>query len=281
MQLRDLLDRTLPPAPWAEGDNIPWHEPGFSARMLAEHLSQAHDAASRRSATIDRHVAWIHATILAAGPARILDLGCGPGLYASRLARLGHQCVGIDYSPASIAHARAVAATEGLDCHFEQADLRQADFGQGFDLIMQIFGELNVFAPAQAAALLRKAHAALTPGGLLVLEVHSLAAVQALGVQPATWKVAAAGLFAPTPHLLLSEAFWDATCSVATLRYYVVDLADSALTRYAQSMQGYTEDAYAVLLGEAGFTELTWHPSLTGTPAPEQADMRVIVARAG
>jgi hypothetical protein len=126
------------------------------------------------------------------------------------LARLGHQCVGIDYSPASIIHARALAAAEGLDCHFEQADLRQADFGQGFDLVMQIFGELNVFAPAQAAALLRKAHAALQPGDTLSLEVHTLAAVQALGTQPATWKVAAAGLFAPTPHLLLSEAFWDA-----------------------------------------------------------------------
>jgi SAM-dependent methyltransferase len=281
MQLRDLLNRTLPPAPWAEGDNIPWHEPGFSARMLAEHLSQAHDAASRRSATIDRHVAWIHDSILAARPARILDLGCGPGLYASRLARLGHECVGIDYSPSAISHARALAVTEGLDCHFEQADLRHADFGQGFDVVMQIFGELNVFAPAQAAALLRKAYAALKPGGTLLLEVHTLAAVQALGAQPSTWEVTTAGLFAPTPHLLLRESFWDAARSVATLRYHVVDLADSALTRYAQSMQGYTEEAYAALLGEAGFSELAWHPALTGAPEPEQADMRVIVARAG
>ncbi|MFV9506119.1 MAG: class I SAM-dependent methyltransferase [Oscillochloridaceae bacterium umkhey_bin13] len=281
MQLLDLLNRAIPPAPWAEGDNIPWHEPGFSARMLAEHLSQAHDAASRRSATIDRQVAWIHTTLLGTRPARILDLGCGPGLYTSRLARLGHQCVGIDYSPASLAHARAEATAEGLACTYHQADLRTASFGQGFDLGMLIFGELNVFAPDQAAALLRKAHAALTPGGALVLEVHTLAAVQALGTQPAIWEVAAAGLFAPTPYLLLNEAFWAADQRIATLRYYIVDLADGALTRYAQSMQGYSEDSYVTLLGEAGFTDLTWHAALTGAPEPEQADMRVIVARAG
>ena len=56
MNLLDLLQRTSPPAPWAEGDKIPWHDPDFSRRMLREHLSQAHDAASRRSIIIDEHV---------------------------------------------------------------------------------------------------------------------------------------------------------------------------------------------------------------------------------
>jgi len=51
--------RNLDPAPWSEGDNIPWNEPGFSQRMLKEHLSQAHDLANHRFETIDRHVAWI------------------------------------------------------------------------------------------------------------------------------------------------------------------------------------------------------------------------------
>ena len=27
------------PEPWDEGDNIPWNEPGFSRRMLREHLT--------------------------------------------------------------------------------------------------------------------------------------------------------------------------------------------------------------------------------------------------
>ena len=51
----DLIKRKAVPEPWAEGDNIPWSEPGFSERILAEHLSQAHDAASRRFEIIDKH----------------------------------------------------------------------------------------------------------------------------------------------------------------------------------------------------------------------------------
>src|SRR5512133_455015 len=100
--LTGIVQRVPAPEPWAEGDNIPWNEPEFSRRMLAEHLTQDHDAASRRFEKIDRHVAWIHHTVLRQKPARLLDICCGPGLYANRLARLGHTCVGIDYSPASI-----------------------------------------------------------------------------------------------------------------------------------------------------------------------------------
>ena len=178
MELSDLLDRSYPPEPWQDGDNIPWHEPAFSRRMLAEHLSQAHDAASRRLATIDRQVGWLHRNVLDERPTAILDLGCGPGLYTSRLARLGHRCVGIDFSPAAIAHATAQAADEGLACRYERADLRAADFGTGFGLAMLIFGELNVFPRAAAHQILAKAHAALDEGGILVLEPHTFAAVR-------------------------------------------------------------------------------------------------------
>src|SRR5262245_31713047 len=114
MQLADLWQRATPPEPWHEGDNIPWNGAAFSGGTLAEHLSQTHGAASRRSATIDRQVTWIHRTLLGGRPTTILDLGCGPGLYTSRLARVGHSCVGIDFSPAALAYARAIAAEERI-----------------------------------------------------------------------------------------------------------------------------------------------------------------------
>ena len=98
VSLLEIAGRQPVGEPWVEGEKIPWHDPDFSERMLAEHLSQSHDAASRRFARIDRQVAWIHRELLEGTPTRVLDLGCGPGLYTSRLARLGHECVGIDFS---------------------------------------------------------------------------------------------------------------------------------------------------------------------------------------
>ena len=61
MKLSDLANLSDMPKPWSEGDNIPWNEPGFSQRMLREHLSQEHNKASRRFEKIDKQVDWIHA----------------------------------------------------------------------------------------------------------------------------------------------------------------------------------------------------------------------------
>ncbi len=150
MKLADLLERARYPEPWSEGEKIPWDEPGFSRRMLNEHLTQDHDLASRRTPIIQQHVDWIHANLLGNAPGRILDLGCGPGLYCSRLAGLGHTCHGIDFSPASIDYAQTTARKHGLSCTYLLQDLRTADFGEGYDLVMFIFGELNAFRPPDA-----------------------------------------------------------------------------------------------------------------------------------
>jgi SAM-dependent methyltransferase len=279
MNLLDVVRRPPVPEPWAEGEKIPWNEPEFSQRMLKEHLSQAHDAASRRFEMIDRHVAWIQGQLLAARPARILDLGCGPGLYTSRLAALGHTCVGIDFAPAAIAYARRQAEAAGLPCRYQLEDVRQASYGQGYDLAMFLFGEINVFRRADAVTILQKAHAALAPGGLLILEPHTYEAVQGLGQVPAGWYSAEHGLWSARPHFCLQENFWDAAREVTTERYLIVDAETGEVTRHASSMQAYSREGYLDLLGEGGFDEVRCYPSLTGNPDEGQAGLFALVAR--
>jgi len=276
--LHEVIQRLIPPQPWQEGDNIPWNEPGFSQRMLREHLSQEHDAASRRFQIIDRQVAWIHQQVLTGNPARILDLGCGPGLYTSRLAQLGHTCFGIDYAPASIQYAKDFAKQEGLSVAYCEQDLRKADYGKNFDLVMLVYGEFNVFCPADASLILAKARQALKPDGRLLLEVHTFEAVQHLGMGPACWSAEESGLFSDQPHLLLEESFWDGESQVATRRYFVVDGALGNVTRYAASYQAYSEEAYCSLLVQHGFDKLALYPSLTGLVEGSSKDFFVILA---
>lgn len=290
MKLLDIVRRQPIPAPWTEGEKIPWDDPDFSRRMLREHLSQAHDAASRRFETIDRHVDWIHHKLLQGNPTRILDLGCGPGLYTSRLARLGHECVGIDFSPASIAYAREQAEKEGLRCRYVQEDIRTADYaptqfggqtssGAEYGLAMFIFGEFNVFRPTDARLILEKVYRALAANGLLLLEPHTFSAVRKAGELHAFWYSAVSGLFSDRPHLILCESFWDADRSITTERYFILDALTGDVTRHAQSMQGYTDEQYESLLNECGFGEVRFHPSLTGDIDESQSDFIVIVSR--
>jgi len=279
MKLLDLLHRASPPAPWAEGDKIPWNDPEFSRRMLREHLTQAHDAASRRSIIIDEHVEWIHREALHNRSSRVLDLGCGPGLYSSRLAQRGHTCVGIDFSPASIEYARDFAQAQQLACEYQLADVRSVEFGAGYDLAMFVFGESNVFRPKELQHILRKAYAALNDDGHILLEVHTLDVVQRLGHQRATWYTLEQGLFSDRPHLVLFESFWDEAQSVAIERFYIVDAETNDVTSHASSMQAYTDDQYRYALQIAGFTDITFYPSLIGVPDERQPDLFAIVAK--
>jgi len=274
MNLSDIVHRKMQPAPWAEGEKIPWHDPDFSRRMLKEHLSQKHDAASRRIRTIEKHVDWIHKFVLDGKSSRILDLGCGPGLYNARLATLGHACHGIDFGPASIEYA-VDHAPEG--CTFTLGDIRTADFGAGYDLVMLIFGEFNVFKPEDGRLILDKAYRALKPGGKLLMEVTTYDAVYELGNQPATWYSAKNELFADEPHLCLMESFWNNEQSVAVERYFIVDAASGEVARYSASTQAYENDGLAQILMQAGFHAPDFYPSLTGKPA-RISEMIVLLA---
>lgn len=278
MNLIDLVNRKPEPIPWDEGDNIPWNDPDFSRRMLKEHLSQAHEAASRNFKRIDQHITWIHQFVLKEKPSKILDLCCGPGLYDHRLAKMGHRCHGIDYSPASISYAKQIANKEGLDCTFLEADLRDAEYGHGFDAAMLIYGELNIFRPIHARMILDKTFHALKPGGRLILEPHTFEAVQAWGNKSPSWYTSSGGLNSLDPHLVLEEFFWEPDVRVTTNRYFIINALTGNVTRYAQSVQAYTEQDYTANLINCGYTGIHFHPSLTGETDPKQPELIAILA---
>lgn len=276
MNLRDILDRNMDLQPWVEGERVPWDEAAFSERVLKEHLAQENEAASRPIAKIKKHVDWIHRTILAENPSRILDLGCGPGLYLTRLAKLGHTCTGIDCAPASIQYALKNAPK---NCSYQLGDLRSAEYGSDYDLILLIFGALNLFRPKDASLILEKACAALKPGGRLLLEISSLDAVDQIGNQPAMWYSAEAGLFSDRPHLCLMETFWDDDQIVATERFFIIDAETGQVTRHAASTQGYDEGQIVSLLRETGFGEIDFFPSLTGKTESDVDEFMVVLAQ--
>lgn len=273
----DIVKRVAEPAPWSEGDNIPWNDPSFSERMLAEHLGQEHDLASRKTTTVDEHVEWILSTVLDGRSRRVLDLGCGPGLYAHRLAARGCECVGIDFSPASIRHASEVAAAEGLSCRFIHGDVRDEAFGGGFDLVMMIYGQLNVFPRDRAAEILTKAHATLEPRGRLLVEVQSAELIKKGGEAGPSWYSAAAGLFSSEPHLVLQENFWAEEARASTNRFIIVDAATGPVSSYALSNEAYTDEELDDILRAVGFSAVESYPSLSGGPVSADTDLPVVI----
>jgi len=93
-----------------------------------------------------------------------LDVGCGAGLLAEPLARLGAEVTGLDASPEVIAVAREHSASVGLGIDYREGDVQELD-GQ-FDLITCMEVIEHVADPAQFLAALGKR---LAPDGLLIM----------------------------------------------------------------------------------------------------------------
>lgn len=265
MNINDIVNRCEKPIPWTEGEKIPWDEPAFSQRMLREHLSQEHDAASRRFITIDQHVDWIHHTLLKEQPSRVLDLGCGPGLYVSRLARLGHTCTGVDFSPASIEYVQKQNLEDHLGCIFFQHDLRDFEYDSGYDLVMLIYGEFNTFRKPDARNILNKAHNAIKKDGHVLIELNSYACLKAFGLTAPGWHASPEGLFSDQPYLFLEESFWHEDLQAATRRMYVIDAEGGEVKQLADNHQAYSEEDLQIMAAECGFSKVAFHKQWPGT----------------
>lgn len=110
-------------------------------------------------------------TVLGLTGRRVLDVGCGAGLVAVPLALDGHEVVGVDRSPGSVAVARSLAARHGVDATFRVGHAEGLDEADaGFDVVLL----LDVLEHVEdAAAVVREAVRVVRPGGSVVFHTFT------------------------------------------------------------------------------------------------------------
>lgn len=171
-QLEEISSRPKPFEFYTASDL--WTDEYISKQMLATHLNQDNNLASRKLSFIERSVQWIIARFDLREGKAVADFGCGPGLYAQRLARTKAAVTGIDFSKNSIDYARAQAWNEKLDIEYVHQDYLEFNSDRRYDLIVMIFCDFCALSPTQRKTLLEKFKSLLKPGGSILLDVCSI-----------------------------------------------------------------------------------------------------------
>ena len=136
-----------------------WTRPHLAKEMLKYHLSQETDHSSRKIEQIERIVHWIDEQLGLDGK-KVIDLGCGPGLYSRRMAKHGAEVTGVDFSANSLEYARGRSME---NVQYVQADYLEDDLPAGFDIAVLIYCDYCALAPISRQKLLDRIHDLLLP----------------------------------------------------------------------------------------------------------------------
>jgi 2-polyprenyl-6-hydroxyphenyl methylase/3-demethylubiquinone-9 3-methyltransferase len=138
-----------------------WWDPNGASAMLHKlnpvRLSYVRDM-------VDQHFGFDECALRPLTGRSALDVGCGAGLLAEPLARLGASVTAVDAAPELIATAKAHAAGNGLSIDYRAVGVEQVD--GAFDLVTAMEVIEHVADPQAFVASLA---ARLAPGGLLIL----------------------------------------------------------------------------------------------------------------
>jgi SAM-dependent methyltransferase len=104
----------------------------------------------------------------------VLDLACGHGAIANRLAARGCRVTGLDSSTLFLDRARADAAATGVSVEYVPGDMRQIPWRASFDRVISWSTAFGYFDDTINRAVLDGVARALRPGGRLAIDLDNL-----------------------------------------------------------------------------------------------------------
>ena len=254
-----------------------WTDEYTSEQMLTYHLNDNVDLASRNGDFINRSVEWIATHFNVSAGTKIADFGCGPGLYAARLAQRQAHVTGIDFSKRSIQYAQEVSTREGLSIHYVNRNYLEFETEDRFDLILMIMCDFCALSPSQRETMLRKFHTILEPGGSVLLDVYSLTAFDQRE-EVATYEASLLnGFWSPNAYYGFLNTFKYEEEKIVLDKYTLIEAART-LTVY-NWLQYFSPDALEREFVECGFAVEKLYSDVAGSPFDSNTAEMALVAK--
>lgn len=223
MNIKNIISKSVQPPLYEKGNAFMWTDQYISKQILSIHLNPEIDLGSRKKSAIIKTADWILEKQQTKSCLKILDLGCGPGLYSEYFAQKGHKVTGVDISKTSIEYARESATKQNLDIEYLQANYLDAEFAaEEYDLVVLIYTDFGVLNPKEQKQLLQSIYKTLKTGGTLILDVLNDNNIENK-TTPKSWEVSVNGFWKAEPYLALSESFLYPKEKVVLFQHLIIN----------------------------------------------------------
>jgi 2-polyprenyl-3-methyl-5-hydroxy-6-metoxy-1,4-benzoquinol methylase len=230
MKITDIISQSEKPELYAKATSFMWTDEHISKQLLDIHLNVDTNLASRKKPTIERTANWILETQKEKGKLNILDLGCGPGLYAEIFAEKGHSVTGVDISKNAVEYAQKSAKVKGLNINYINANYLEIYIEPDkYDLVVLIYTDLGVLMPGERENLLKMIYGVLKKGGTFIFDVLKDKDIENK-TSPKTWDANNSGFWKESPYLALSESFLYPEEKVILFQHNIIDTMDNIET---------------------------------------------------
>ncbi len=241
-----------------------WDDEHVSKKLLASHLDEESEPASRPHAFISKSADWIIDKFSLADGHRVADLGCGPGLYATRFAATGAAVTGIDFSRRSINYAVGEARKQGLSIDYVLGDYLEYRPNRKFDLITTLYCDLCALSTDQRRRLLEGFRDMLVDGGSILLDVFSLQAFAERQESTGCGFRYMDGFWAPSDYWGFCRTFKYDQEKVVLDKYTIIEPGRSR--RIYNWLQYFSFDSLVKEFAECGLRIVERYSDLTGKP---------------
>lgn len=247
--------------------------------MLSFHLNGEVDVSSRNAIFIDQSVEWLSSQFNIGCATRIADFGCGPGLYAERLALKQARVTGIDFSTRSIRYAQESATRKGLSIRYVHQDYLEFKADEQFDLILMIMCDFCALSPAQRRNMLGRFYELLTPNGSILLDVYSLNAFEQKKELSIYEPNLLAGFWSPNYYYGFLNTFKYDTDKVTLDKYTIIE-PDRIHTVY-NWLQYFSPEDIETEFANCGFFVQNLYSDVAGAPYDQHSGEFAVVAKKG
>lgn len=254
-----------------------WTDEHSSAQMLSFHLNEAIDVSSRNAEFINQSVEWIASRFNIGMNTKVADFGCGPGLYAMRLAKLGANVTGIDFSGRSIEYAKEVAAREQLNICYVKQNYLDFETEDRFDLVLMIMCDFCALSPAQRREILKKFHKILKPGGFVLLDVYSLVGFEQREEAAIYEENLLNGFWSPNKYYGFLNTFRYDEEKVVLDKYTIVE--PERIRKVCNWLQYFSPQELETECVEAGFVIEGLYSDVAGTAYDKKSSEFAVIAK--